>query len=109
MKRKTAIVGTVIILGIFVAPAWGGMSVPVSPGGGIEVISQTCPTFSWSAADHAAAYRVEVYEQVKEGAVPQGEMAAMADPVLTWGIYAPALSWTPSSGECLERGMRYVW
>ncbi len=109
MKGKTAILGTVIILTIFTATAWAGMSVPVSPGGGTEVTNQTCPTFSWSAADHAAAYRVEVYEQVTEQVVPQEEMAAMAVPVLTREIYAPALSWTPSSGECLERGMHYVW
>jgi hypothetical protein len=109
MKGKTAILGSAIILAIFTSTAWAGMSVPVSPGGGTEGTSQTCPTFSWSAAEHAAAYRLEVYEQVTEQVVPQEEMAAMAAPVVTREIYAPALSWTPSSGECLERGMHYVW
>jgi hypothetical protein len=51
MKGKTAILGTVIILTIFTSTAWAGMSVPVSPGGGTDVTSQTCPTFSWSAVD----------------------------------------------------------
>ena len=59
MKWKTVILGTVIIVTIFTAAAWGGTVVPVSPGGGTEVTSQTCPTFSWSAADHAVAYRIE--------------------------------------------------
>lgn len=85
------------------------MALPVSPGGGTELTAQSCPTFSWSASEGAQSYRVEVYEQVTSDVIDRESMRGIGNPVVEKEIPAPALSWTPSSGECLSRGMRYVW
>jgi hypothetical protein len=97
----------VLVTGI----AWGGMAVPVSPGDahGSAVTAQTCPTFSWSFADGAISYRIEVYEQLAADIVAREMMQIQGPLVLQKEIAAPALSWTPSAGECLARGKRYVW
>jgi Chaperone of endosialidase len=108
MKGKKVILGTVMFLVIFTGSAWAG-AVPVSPGGGTELTPQSCPTFSWSASDGAQSYRVEVYEQVTSDILHRDTMRGMGNPVVKKEIPAPALSWTPSTGECLSRGMKYVW
>ncbi len=109
MKGKTAILGIVTILIFLTGTAWAGMAVPVSPGGGTELTAQSCPTFSWSASDGAQSYRVEVYEQVTSDIMDRNTTRGIGNPVVKKEIPAPALSWTPSTGECLSRGMRYVW
>lgn len=109
MKGKAAIYGIVMILAILTATAWADMTVPVSPGGGTEVIVQDCPTFSWSAATAALSYEIEVYEQMTDDNIDRDAMRGMGNPVVEKEIPAPALSWSPSSGECLLRGMKYVW
>ncbi len=80
-------------------------AVPVSPSGSGAT---TCPTFSWGAAENSPAYRLEVYEQITTGALTHEQMQTMASPVLAREIPASALSWTPSSGQCLGDG-QYVW
>ena len=54
-------------------------SVAVSPGSdvGIAVVGQVCPTFSWTAVEGAAAYRVEVFETQGENR-PDYTAAALA-------------------------------
>ncbi len=81
-------------------------AVAVSPGGGTNL---SCPTFSWSEAGNASSYRIEVYEQITTKVLPQEQMRTIAAPAIAVEIAAPALSWTPSSGECLTRGLHYVW
>lgn len=98
-------VGLVLVV-IIAGAAWGTTAVTVSPG---EVTGQRCPTFSWAAADEAVSYRVEMYEQQTEQLLPREVMAAMANPVRTREITAPALTWTPSVSECLSEGPSYVW
>ena len=109
MKGKKTILGMIVVYAILTGSAWAGIAVPVSPGGGTELTAQHCPTFSWSGSDGAQSYRVEVYEQVTSEIVERGAMSGMLTPVVAKEIPAPALSWTPSTGECLSRGMRYVW
>jgi hypothetical protein len=109
MEGKKAILGVVMFFTILTGSAWAGMAVPVSPGGGTELTAQSCPTFSWSASIGAQSYRVEVYEEVTSDILDRDSMREIGNPVVKKEILAPALSWTPSTGECLSRGMRYVW
>jgi hypothetical protein len=72
-------------------------------------VGQTCPTFSWSEVEGAVAYRIEVFDMLTNERLPYEETGYMSEPVISKQIPAPALSWTPSSGECLETGGSYVW
>jgi hypothetical protein len=83
----------------------------VSPGSETEVVTvwQSCPTFSWSAVDQAASYRVAVFESVDANLATYETMAAMASPVLSKDIPGPALSWTLSADEKLKTGSQYTW
>ncbi|MDQ1355565.1 MAG: Tail fiber protein [Acidobacteriota bacterium] len=89
----------------------GNNPVAVSPGSETEVVTvwQTCPTFSWSAVDQAASYRIAVFETVEPIAMPYENMAAKISPVISKDIPGPALSWTLSSAESLKSGSMYVW
>lgn len=89
----------------------GSAAVPVSPGypGTTVAIDQSCPTFSWSLAEGAVSYELEVYERNTTDLLPREIMTSMARPIRVREISAPALTWTPSVGECLARGMNYVW
>ncbi|MCX6581021.1 MAG: hypothetical protein NT166_12655 [Candidatus Aminicenantes bacterium] len=87
--------------------------VTVSPGSETEVATvwQSCPTFSWSAVEQAASYRVAVFESVDANvanvATYEG-MAAIASPVVSKDIPGPALSWTLSADEKLKTGSQYT-
>ena len=105
MKGKTSVCSLMLLFCIFSGYSWAGTAVPVSPG---ELIGESCPTFSWSAAENAAAYRIEVYEQIAAKAT-HDELQMIIMPVISREIAAPALSWTPGSGECLARGISYLW
>ncbi len=91
--------------------------VAVSPGSdpstllrtGAAVIGQGCPTFSWSSMQGAVAYKVAVFEALTADVPAYSDMEEMSEPVISKDIPAPALSWTPSSSECLETGGMYVW
>jgi hypothetical protein len=109
MRGKNTFFGIVVILTILTGTAWCDIAVPVSPGGGTGLSEQNCPTFSWSASDGALTYRVEVYEQVTSDIIDRDAMRVISTPVVAKEIPAPALSWTPSSGECLRRGVSYIW
>ncbi len=97
--------GVVLVLSV---TAWAGTPEGVSPGSDeVAVIGSTCPTFSWSEAVGAEGYTIEVYE-VAGGGLSHGEMASTTEPVVSKDV-GTALSWTPSAGECLTDGVRYVW
>ncbi len=117
MKKRFKLLGVSFLFSLFLQMTLAGIAlaiataVPVSPGdaAGTAVTDQVCPTFSWSSADGAVSYRVELYEQVTSDLLAYDAITTVAKPVGTRDIAAPALSWTPGSGECLSRGIRYVW
>ena len=79
----------------------------VSPGeqSAVEVESR-CPTFHWAGVAGARQYELVVYELAEEG-VSDGAR----DPrvVLQKRLPAGVQGWTPSLGDCLERGSAYAW
>jgi hypothetical protein len=85
--------------------------VAVSPGAdiGIAAVGETCPTFSWTAVDWAAAYNVVIFETSGPQVLALEEMNTIAIPILTKQIHGRSLSWTPSSNERLRNGGMYVW
>ncbi|HLP46758.1 MAG TPA: tail fiber domain-containing protein, partial [Candidatus Kapabacteria bacterium] len=85
--------------------------VAVSPGSetGVVTVWQSCPTFSWSAVDQAASYRVAVFESVDANVANYETMATMVAPVVSKNIPGPALSWTLSADEKLKTGGQYTW
>jgi hypothetical protein len=112
MKRMTlacfGILGLLVVLG----SAAQVVPVAVSPGrsGGVAVVAEVCPTFSWTSVDWAAGYRVAVFEALGVGAVSYEQMASGGTaPVLSREIEGRGLSWTPSSEEGLRTGKMYVW
>ncbi len=103
-----------LIAALFALPAAAvaaEIPVGVSPG---EIIRSAqvegrCPTFSWGAVAGAEAFELAIFE-VEERARELGEAALDSAPLaLHAEIPAAALSWTPSSPNCLERGKRYAW
>jgi hypothetical protein len=103
MRTKGTFVLTLLVL--MASAAWAVEApVAVSPGSdegqAAASIGDTCPTFSWGAADGAVAYSVAVYKS------PSAEGAT---PVIDIIIDAEALSWTPSAAECLAAGSGYEW
>lgn len=105
---KIRATGCAVILAIMLlfGTSWGNTAVPVSPE---DAIGQSCPTFSWSLADGAVSYRIEVYERETTELPSQEVMSSIAGPVRVREIAAPALTWTPSADECLTGGVKYVW
>jgi len=85
--------------------------VAVSPGSDTEAAAvwQSCPTFSWSAVNQAASYRVEVFELANPKVDTYENMAALSSPVLSKDIPGPALTFTLSSEESLKTGSMYAW
>ena len=85
--------------------------VAVSPASesGTAVVGDGCPTFSWTALDWAAGYRVAVFAAPEAETKSYEQMDATADPVLSQEIRGRALSWTPSTDRKLSRGLVYVW
>ena len=75
----------------------------------MAIITQECPTFSWSQVEGAVSYRVKVFEMATGEIRPYGEMEPMGEPLIEVEIGAPALSWTPSMEQGLVSGKRYVW
>ncbi|MCX6583683.1 MAG: tail fiber domain-containing protein [Candidatus Aminicenantes bacterium] len=89
----------------------GNNPVAVSPGSETEVVTvwQSCPTFSWSAVDQAASYRIAVFESLDGRIAPYESMAVISSPAISKQIPGPALSWTLSSEEKLKTGSMYTW
>jgi len=112
MKRKTLVCFVLLGLLVVLGPAAQVVPVAVSPGRarGVAVVSELCPTFSWTSVDWAVGYRVVVFEALGVGAVSYEQIAsAGTEPVLSREIEGRGLSWTPSSEEGLRTGAMYVW
>ncbi len=101
-----------LLLGAFIiAQGIGDNPMTVSPGGETEVatVTQSCPTFSWSAVNQAASYRIVVFQNIEDYVLSFEDMATKSSPVISKDISGPALSWTLSSEESLQNGNTYVW
>jgi hypothetical protein len=110
MKGRGIYFLVVLVLGLTTnAGALG--PVAVSPGGegSMAVISQECPTFSWSEVEGVVSYQVKVFEMLEGQMLSYEAMEKLSGPVLSVEIMAPAFSWTPSAGECFGTGKKYVW
>ncbi len=113
MKKKTLF--GLVFLGLWsvLGSAAQTQVVPtaVSPGSerGVALVGQICPTFSWTAVDWAAGYRLAVFQAFGVQIPSYEEMAAGGVPVLSKEIQGRASSWTPSSEEQLSSGSLYVW
>jgi len=85
----------------------------VSPGNELRtaIVNQVCPTFSWAQVPGASAYQIAVFEMSEryEGLPYYESQAVLSSPVLIKKISGSATSWTPSLGEALQNGGRYVW
>jgi hypothetical protein len=112
MKKRTLVCFGLLALLVVLGPAAQVVPVAVSPGrtGGMAVVGELCPTFSWTSVDWAVGYRVAVFEALGVGAVSYEQMtSAGTEPVLSREIEGRGLSWTPSSEEGLRTGGMYVW
>ncbi len=80
----------------------------VSPGTtiGVDVISGSCPTFSWEAGSDAVDLDLVVYRLSDGAATPD---AATAEPVIERRLPGGATAWTPPLAQCLEPGESYAW
>lgn len=111
MKAKVCI--SILFLLLFVVGIYASEQIPVavSPGNdaGIAVVGEVCPTFSWTAVEGSAAYRVEVFNAIGNTELAFEDIAAMSYPVLTKEILGAATSWTPSSDQRLVHDGIYVW
>jgi len=85
--------------------------VAVSPGSdaGVARIGGSCPTFSWTAVEWAACYKIAVFQASSPEVLAYEEMEALSSPLLSKKIQGRALSWTPTSDERLGMGRMYVW
>jgi hypothetical protein len=110
---KQRIVLSCLFLLIFVSGVSASEEGPmaVSPGikGGVAVVDQSCPTFSWSEVQWTEMYRVKVFQALEDKVLFYEEMEALGYPVISKDIQGRALSWTPSQAERLVNGQAYVW
>lgn len=100
--RRPVVLGAACLL-LAAAPALAAEPLPVSPGsvaGGL--VTDRCPTFSWSAGEGAPGYELVVYSLGRDEE-PE------TSPALTARLPAGAQSWTPSAERCLAAGGRYAW
>ena len=93
------------------ANEYQNIPVAISPGSDTETVEiwQSCPTFSWSAVDQSASYRLSVFEVVNPKVTLYEDMAAMSTPVISQEIPGPALSWTLPAKTSLKTGSMYAW
>lgn len=96
-----------LVLTVFLAstalPA-DARSIAVSPGAAdrFDLVTDSCPTFSWSSTPGALAYELAVYSL--------SSMESPLDtPVLAKSILANATTWTPDGESCLPDAGRFGW
>jgi hypothetical protein len=112
MMKKVVLI--LVLLGLLGFNCFGNNDVPVaiSPGmaGGVGVVENRCPTFSWSGVSWAQNYRVVVFGVEDVSAKIEGEVAlTAARPLLSEDIAGGGLSWTPSVSQGLAEGADYTW
>lgn len=106
MTIKSVIMKSIVLISWIVCSANVGRAaeVPVagSPGSPLGAeIAAACPTFHWSSVTGAEGYELVVYRLTADG--------EEADAALRKRFTAPIEGWTPSVGDCLERGRVYAW
>ncbi len=110
---KKSILFSILILAMSISTAYaqGKSPLAVSPASelGIATVRTVCPTFSWTAVDWAAGYRVEVFPVEENPDLKYDTSAAHSLPLLVKEIPGAATSWTPSSDEPLRHDGVYVW
>ncbi len=111
MRTRRLICSLVMVFSLWTGEVLGSAPVAISPGSGSEVsiITQECPTFSWSGVEGAVSYNIALFEMHTSRVSTYEEMKETARPVISKEIGAPSLSWTPSLEHGLESGKRYVW
>ncbi|MGE5341622.1 MAG: tail fiber domain-containing protein [Candidatus Omnitrophota bacterium] len=116
MKKNICFAISWVIVFLLVSSGilWGesiDQPVAVSPGGETEasVVFQTCPTFSWTAVDRAAAYRVAVFNVEDPNLIAYEDMALKNAPIAVQDIPGRAFSWTLPSEKSLKTGGMYLW
>lgn len=99
---------------LVVSVGWSAAEVPVtvSPAedGGVPLVADRCPTFSWGSVEGANAYELAVLEA--PGKAAPNKLATGSETlraVIVQAIPAPATSWTPSLDRCLRPGGTYAW
>ena len=111
MFRNFKIAACAGLLGLSSSTLLAGAVVPISPGDANKssVITDDCPTFSWSRSVGAEGYELAIFEAFGDNSESYEQMAYIIDPVITRTLSAPAFSWTPSSESCLNQGASYIW
>jgi hypothetical protein len=127
MKTKAVFILGFLFFSGFVCRGNDDVPVAISPGmaGGVGVVENRCPTFSWSGVAWAQKYRVAVFGVEAEREIgneetkmsPQedakaeigSEMKLTATPILSEDIAGGGLSWTPSASQGLVSGADYAW
>jgi hypothetical protein len=101
--RKLLFVAVLAPSLVVAAPAPAASPQPVSPGepGEVAVVTDRCPSFSWTVPDPSAVAEIAVYAAV-DGVVEDR-------PVISQRLPAGASSWTPPEGRCLVPGETYGW
>lgn len=106
MTSKPLITKCIVLISWIACSATVGRAaeVPVvgSPGtpDGVDIAAD-CPTFHWGSVPGAEGYELVVYRVTADG--------EEADAALQKRFTAPIDGWTPSIGDCLERGESYAW
>jgi hypothetical protein len=111
MKKAAVFVFAVLVLSGFNLQGSSDVPVAISPGvsGGVGVVKDSCPTFSWSGVAWAQKYRVVVFGVEGDGKKINDEMALTAKPILSEDIAGGGLSWTPSASRGLAEEADYTW
>ena len=84
---------------------------PVSPGTPEvgALIGDPCPSFSWGAVEGAQRYELAIFDAQWDASPTYDEQQRQGAQLRQIAISAPALSWTPAGGDCLDAGGTYLW
>jgi hypothetical protein len=69
------------------------------------LVESRCPAFSWAGDEVASGYELVVLAVPGDELEGAGALRVVSRILLSQG----ARSWTPSLGQCLERGGQYAW
>lgn len=86
-------------------------AIPVSPGDSQAgaLIGEPCPSFSWGAVAGAQRYELAIFDAQWDDSPGYEDQQRQGVALRRIEIDAPALSWTPAGGDCLEEGGSYLW
>ncbi len=108
MLTHTTVLASLLLLS---STALSQAMLTASPGGLQDTtrISESCPTFSWGQTVGANSYEVTVFATLGDSSNDYQTHVELSQPIILTNIAAPALSWTPSTDQCLDYGGGYVW